>query len=86
MCLKIRTYLVFADTWCNEVESRERSHAQDMLIKLAEEFVRRKEMVCFTKMFLHADSYKINSNSLNTISFILGREAPRALLIHNSYK
>ena len=37
---------MFTGTWYNDVESRERSQVQEMLNRLAEESVRRMEMVC----------------------------------------
>lgn len=45
MCLKIRQSLMFTGAWYHDVSPRERFQVQEMLNRLAEESVRRLEMV-----------------------------------------
>ena len=45
LCLKIRQSLMFTGAWYHDVSPRERFQVQEMLNRLAEESVRRLEMV-----------------------------------------
>ena len=52
MCLKKRERLKFNGAWHSDLELHERSQVQEMLNRLAEESIRRMEMVCTAIFYL----------------------------------
>ena len=68
--MKKQTRFTITGAWYNDVETRDRSQVQDMLNKLAEESVRRREMVCFTTILLLLNLLVLHvkkARSLNTV-------------------
>lgn len=52
MCMKKRESLKFNGAWYNDFELHERSQVQEMLNRLAEESIRRMEMVSVVTFYL----------------------------------
>lgn len=67
--MKKRESLKFNGAWYNDVELHERSQVQEMLNRLAEESIRRMEMVCITKFIFPIDTSRTASLRLSADSW-----------------
>lgn len=67
--MKKRESLKFNGAWYNDVELHERSQVQEMLNRLAEESIRRMEMVCITKFIFPIDTSRTARSRLSADSW-----------------
>lgn len=67
--MKKRERLKFNGAWYNDAELHERSQVQEMLNRLAEESIRRMEMVCITKFIFPIDTSRTARSRLSADSW-----------------